>query len=41
MSNRFERYRTNDETLENLRRALTTRHQRLEAARAEVEQMLA
>lgn len=41
MSNRFERYKTNDETLSNLRRALTTRHQRLEAARLEVEQMLA
>lgn len=41
MANRFERYKTNDETLFNLRRAYNTRQQRLESARGEVEQMLA
>jgi hypothetical protein len=37
----LKRAKTNDETLENLRRALDTRGDRLEVARAEVEQMLA
>ena len=41
MANRFERYKTNDETLYNLRRAHNARQQRLESARLEVEQMLA
>ncbi len=41
MGNRFERYKTNDETLFNLRRVLNARQQSLVAARAELEQMLA
>ncbi len=41
MASRFERYKTNDETLFNLRRVHTARHKSLEAARAELEQMLA
>jgi hypothetical protein len=41
MSNRFERYKTNDETLFNLRRVLNARQQSLVSARGELEQMLA
>jgi chromosome segregation ATPase len=41
MSNRFERYKTNDETLFNLRRVINARQQSLEAARNELEQMMA
>jgi hypothetical protein len=41
MSNRFERYKTNDETAFNLRRVLTARQKSLAAARSELEQMLA
>ncbi len=41
MSNRFERYKTNDETLFNLRRVLNARQQSLGSARSELEQMLA
>ncbi|MCP4193997.1 MAG: hypothetical protein GY768_25590 [Planctomycetaceae bacterium] len=41
MSNRFERYKTNDETLFNLRRVLNARQKSLAAARNELEQMLA
>lgn len=41
LTNRFERFKTNDETLFNLRRVLNARQQSLGAARAELEQMLA
>ena len=41
MSSRFERYKTNDETLFNLRRVLNARQKSLDAARTELEQMLA
>jgi chromosome segregation ATPase len=41
MGNRFERYKTNDETLFNLRRVLNARQQSLVSARGELEQMLA
>lgn len=41
MGNRFERYKTNDETLFNLRRALTARQKAFAAARLEMEEMLA
>jgi chromosome segregation ATPase len=41
MTNRFERYKTNDETVYNLRRVLNARQKSLEAARSELEQMLA
>lgn len=41
MTNRFERYKTNDETLFNLRRVLNARQQSLATARNELEQMLA
>lgn len=41
MTNRLERYKTNDETLFNLRRVLNARQNSLNAARAELEQMLA
>lgn len=41
MANRLDRYKTNDETLFNLRRVLTARQNSLAAARAELEQMLA
>ena len=40
MGNRFERFKTNEETLFNLRRVLNARQQSLEAARVELEQML-
>lgn len=40
MTSRFERYKTNDETLFNLRRVLNARQKSLEAARTELEQML-
>jgi hypothetical protein len=40
MVGRFERYKTHDETLFNLRRVLNARQQTLEAARVELEQML-
>ena len=41
MTNRFERFKTNDETLFNLRRVLNARQKSLESARVELEQMLA
>lgn len=41
MANRFERYKTNDQTLVNLRKVLAARQKSLEAARSELEQMLA
>ncbi|MDG2382677.1 MAG: hypothetical protein P8N76_13490 [Pirellulaceae bacterium] len=41
MANRFERYKTNDETLFNLRRVLNARQKSLTSARSELEQMLA
>jgi hypothetical protein len=41
MANRFERYRTNDETLFNLRRVVNARQKSLQAARQELEQMMA
>lgn len=41
MSNRFDRFKTNDETLFNLRRVLNAREKSLSAARGELEQMLA
>ena len=41
LTNRFERFKTNDETLFNLRRVLNARQQSLTAARSELEQMLA
>ncbi len=41
MTNRFDRFKTNDETLFNLRRVLNARQNSLTAARAELEQMLA
>jgi hypothetical protein len=41
MANRFDRFKTNDETLFNLRRVLNARQQTLSAAQAELEQMLA
>ena len=41
MSNRFDRYKTNDETLFNLRRVLNARQKSLASARGELEQMLA
>ena len=40
MTNRFARYKTNDETLFNLRRVLAARQKSLEAAHNELEQML-
>lgn len=41
MANRFDRFKTNDETLDNLRRVLHAREQTLAAAQGELEQMLA
>ena len=41
MASRFDRYKTNDETLFNLRRVLNARQKSLDAARTELEQMLA
>jgi chromosome segregation ATPase len=41
MANRLDRYKTNEETLFNLRRVLNARQNSLAAARAELEQMLA
>lgn len=40
LTSRFERFKTNDETLFNLRRVLNARQQSLNAARNELEQML-
>ncbi|MCA9179943.1 MAG: hypothetical protein KDA51_00780, partial [Planctomycetales bacterium] len=40
LTSRFERFKTNDETLFNLRRVLNARQTSLSAARAELEQML-
>jgi len=41
LANRFERYKTNDLTLDNLRKVLLSRRQSLNAARNKLEQMLA
>lgn len=41
MANRFERYKTNDETLFNLRRVLNARQQSMTAARNKLEQAFA
>ncbi len=40
MGSRFERFKTNDETLFNLRRVLNARQKSLDTARTELEQML-
>lgn len=41
LANRFDRYKTNDETLANLRRVLNSRTQSLEAARKKLDEMFA
>ena len=41
MTSRFDRFKTNDETLFNLRRVLNARQKSLNAARRELEEMLA